>query len=118
MDLSDGEEDGILWIRSIRLINFEKQPMNRAEITLTVPYDKTFRMSIREKVNEFFHEKEIMPPVTYEELAEYASELIILHQWHEQYRAFVMVCSGNAIWRTVVGSVPFNRRILDRKSVV
>jgi geranylgeranyl pyrophosphate synthase len=111
MDLSDGEEDGILWIRSIRLINFEKQPMNRAEITLAVPYDKAFRMSIRKKVNEFFHEKEIMPPVSYEALAEYASELSLVHQWHEQYRAFVMVCSGNAIWRTVVGSVPFNRRI-------
>lgn len=111
MDLSDGQEDGILWIRSIRLINIEKTPMNRAEITLTVPYDKTFRMSIREKVNDFFREKEIMPPVTYDELEEYASELIVLNQWHEQYRAFVMVCSGNAIWRSVVGSVPFNRRI-------
>lgn len=85
--------------------------MNRPEIILTVPYDKTFRMIIREKVNDFFREKEIMPPVSYEALTAYASELIILNQWHEQYRAFIMVCSGNAIWRSVVGSVPFNRRI-------
>ncbi len=85
--------------------------MNRAEIILTVPYDKSFRISIRKRVNEFFREKEIMPPVSYDTLAEYASELIAKNQWQEQYRAFVMVCCGNAIWRPVVGSTPFNRRI-------
>ncbi len=52
-----------------------------------------------------------MPPVNYVALIGFANMLIESQKWEERYRAFIMVCCGNAIWRPVVGAIPFDRRI-------
>ena len=52
-----------------------------------------------------------MPPVSHDRLFHFASLLIETEKWEERYRAFIMVCCGNAIWRSVVGAIPFSRRI-------
>ena len=78
---------------------------------LDVPTEKSKRARIRETVESYFLENKVMPPVSYEALSGYASLLIASEKWEERYRAFVMVCCGNAIWRPVVGATPFNRRI-------
>jgi len=82
------------------------------ELSLIVPFEKELRHDIRSKTEAYFSVNDIMPPVSYDALADYADKLIKTHQWEAQYRAFVMVCCGNAIWRKVVGAVPYNRRIL------
>jgi geranylgeranyl pyrophosphate synthase len=86
--------------------------LNKQTLTLLVPNEQDLRLDIRNQVEFYFCENKVMPPVSYEALVNYASMLIEKHHWEEKYRAFIMVCCGNSIWRTVVGAVPFNRRIL------
>jgi hypothetical protein len=86
--------------------------MYKRAITLDVPYDKEKRLEIRSRVEAFFQNNNIIPPVSYEMLEDFAVQIIEKENWEEKYKAFVMVCSGNWIWRPVVGSVPYNRRIL------
>lgn len=88
--------------------------MDRVEtsLSLIVPMDKKTRNEIRNKTEEFFAGKKILPPVSYHAITEFADMLIETHQWSKNFKAFVMVCCGNAIWRTVVGAIPFNRRML------
>ena len=79
--------------------------------SLDVPAEKAKRAHIRATVETYFTKIQVIPPVSHEGLFEYASYLIENEKWEERYRAFVMVCCGNAIWRPVVGAIPFNRRI-------
>lgn len=79
--------------------------------SLDVPVEKSKRTSIRDKIDSHFLKYQVMPPVSHDRLFQYASALIDSEKWEEKYRAFIMVCCGNAIWRTVVGTISFNRRI-------
>lgn len=78
---------------------------------LDVPVEKAKRARIRATIESYFLENKVMPPVSYDALVGYAQSLIKTEKWEERYRAFIMVCCGNAIWRPVVGATPFNRRI-------
>ena len=78
---------------------------------LDVPAEKSKRAQIRATVESYFLDHQVMPPVSYDALSGFASLLIAAEKWEERYRAFIMVCCGNAIWRPVVGATPFNRRI-------
>ncbi|MDP4292006.1 MAG: polyprenyl synthetase family protein [Bacteroidota bacterium] len=82
------------------------------ELTLIVPFEKETRLEIRRQTEAFFRVNNVMPPVYYDAISDYAAMLIEKHHWDKQYQAFVMVCCGNAIWRKVVAAVPYNRRIL------
>lgn len=88
------------------------QEMNKQAITLDVPFDNEKRLEIRSGVEAFFLENKVIPPVSYEMLYDFATTLIKSQKWEERYRAFIMVCSGNLIWRPVVGAIPYNRRIM------
>jgi geranylgeranyl pyrophosphate synthase len=83
-----------------------------APLLLEVPFDNDLRGEIRREVDLFFAVNNIVPPVSYDKLGELADILIEKHSWNRNYKAFIMVCSGNAVWRTVVGTIPFNRRML------
>lgn len=83
-----------------------------SELSLEVPSVDEIRHSIRKKVEEWFSQKAIIPPVSYNAIADLAETLLEKYGWDRNYKAFVMVCCGNAIWRPVISSVPFNRRIL------
>lgn len=82
------------------------------EISLEVPAQKEIRNDIRKAVEDFFDERNILPPVSYEAIAGFASQMLEKHDWNKNFMAFVMVCCGNAIWRKVVAVVPYERRIL------
>lgn len=100
-------------LRSLREIRKRiHKTMTIPQLDLIVPEDISKRHDIRRKIEEYFRTNEVIPPISYEALHNYATTLIGQFGWEEQYRAFVMVCCGNAIWRTVVGAVPYNRRIL------
>lgn len=79
---------------------------------LVVPPDDSLRKEIRQKTGQFFSDRKILPPVSYSQLESYADTLISENHWDRDYKAFVMVCGGNAAWKPVVGSVPFHRRML------
>ena len=81
-------------------------------LLLEVPFDNDLRDEIRREVDLFFAVNNIVPPVSYDKLSELADVLIGEHHWNRNYKAFIMVCSGNAVWRSVVGTIPFNRRML------
>lgn len=83
-----------------------------ATLKLIVPINGRARETIRQQVDQYFILNRILPPVSYHAIAEFADHLIEIHQWDRSFKAFVMVCCGNAVWRTVVSTVPFNRRML------
>jgi geranylgeranyl diphosphate synthase type II len=86
--------------------------MKGTELLLDVPLAKDIRYSIRKEVDAYFLKNKVMAPVSYDALADLATVLLEENEWDLNYKAFVMVCCGNAIWRTVVKAVPYNRRIL------
>jgi geranylgeranyl diphosphate synthase type II len=83
-----------------------------SELKLEVPFLAEIRHNIRRDVEKWFTANPVIPPVSYIAIENRADLLIRQHGWDSNYKAFVMVCCGNAVWRPVVGSVPFSRRIL------
>jgi len=81
-------------------------------LDLIVPEKTSIRLEIRKNIEAFFQQNVVMPPISYEALDAFADTFIKEQPWDEKYRAYIMVCCGNAIWRTVVGAIPYNRRIL------
>jgi geranylgeranyl pyrophosphate synthase len=92
--------------------NLNPQRMFESTLTLVVPLDRKKRDEIRHQVENYFSENKTEPPVSYHTLVDLAGALLVKHKWDKSYKAFVMVCCGNAIWRSVVGSVPYHRRML------
>jgi geranylgeranyl diphosphate synthase, type II len=86
--------------------------MFETTLSLVVPIDRQTRDDIRRKVDHYFLLNKAIPPVSYHAIADFAAMLIDLYKWNRSFKAFVMVCCGNAIWRSVVGAIPFNRRML------
>jgi geranylgeranyl diphosphate synthase, type II len=82
------------------------------DLELVVPDEKLIRKEIRQKVDEYFANKNINPPATYLQINQLAEKLIEIYNWNEVHLAFVMVCCSNSIWRKVFSTIPFNRRIL------
>ncbi|HQG52053.1 MAG TPA: polyprenyl synthetase family protein [Bacteroidales bacterium] len=81
-------------------------------LSLIVPFDRLVRSNIRKSVKHFFSSHKSEPPVSLDTLDELAGSLIEKYGWDKSYKAFVMVCCGNEIWRPVVASVSYNRRML------
>ncbi len=85
---------------------------NISDITLSVPQTTAYRQQIKNAVENYFAENNFLPPVSYEKLTEFANLLVEKFGWEKEFKAFVMVCCGNAIWRNIVETIPFDRRIL------
>jgi geranylgeranyl diphosphate synthase type II len=94
------------------MVKLNKRMMIETNLSLVVPLDRKMRDDIRQKVERFFSMNKTIPPVSYHALVDFADALLVRNNWNKSYKAFVMVCCGNAIWRSVVGSVPYNRRML------
>ena len=88
-----------------------KSKIFQSIFVLDVPAETVRRRLIRARVESYFLENPVMPPVSYDALRVYANALIKAEEWDERFTAFVMVCCGNAIWRQVVGAIPYDRRI-------
>jgi geranylgeranyl diphosphate synthase, type II len=82
------------------------------ELVLVVPDDLQVRNEIRKNMDKFISQKEFMPPVLNGQLSVIALNFLHSHKYDNSYLAFVMICCGNAIWRKVVETIPYNRRIL------
>ncbi len=86
--------------------------MQGLTLELIVPQKKNNRDEIRRAVNSFFKNVELNPPISYESMKEYAQILMCKNNWGQQDFAYIMLCCGNAVWRNVFGTIPFERRIL------
>lgn len=86
--------------------------MFETDLKLTVPADRQLRNDIRQGVERYFLLNKTIPPVSYNTLSEFANTLLASNDWDRSYKAFVMVCCGNAIWRCVVGAIPYDKRML------
>jgi geranylgeranyl pyrophosphate synthase len=86
--------------------------MKKATISLLIPEEIKIRNEIREKVDDFFITHPFWPPVTWDQLTVFAEQLIGENEWDESNLGFVMLCCGNAIWRKIMETIPYQRRIL------
>lgn len=107
--------NGLLFLEWALMDNSNKHIMEferETVLPLIVPSEDDLRKDIRLKTGIFFSDRKILPPVSYAQLEGYADVLILENGWERNYKAFVMVCGGNAVWKPVVGSIPFERRML------
>jgi geranylgeranyl pyrophosphate synthase len=81
-------------------------------LSLRIPETSITRNKIRSLVDGYFRDQPVLPPVSWEEISEYASRLTEIYSLDEKHRGFLMLCCGNAAWRRVVGMIPYRRRIL------
>lgn len=93
-------------------MTFMKEIYTDSKLPLRVPADEVLRGVIRRRSVSWIAERGETPPVSYDRLSGMADLLLAQQGWEEQYKAFVMICAGNAIWRPVVGSIPYQRRML------
>jgi len=85
--------------------------MHDLKLDLSIP-QKEIRTDIRKLVASYFEINKVLPPVSYEEVSLIASKILHENTIDKKHQAFAMVCCGNAIWRKVVETIPYNRRIL------
>ncbi len=86
--------------------------MFETNLPLIVPADRQVRDEIRKEVGLFLRQQKMFPPVSYNSLNELAGTLLKRYGWDRGYRAFVMVCCGNEVWRDIVDAIPYSRRML------
>ncbi len=62
--------------------------------------------------NNFVEKLNLLPPLTLEELHTLTNALIEKQQDLKPWKDWLMVMINNAVWKDIVSSIPFNRRIL------
>ena len=77
-----------------------------------IPQLKTERDRIRKYIKQYTNDRALLPPLSLEELTYHADVFIKRQSLNLHYRDFITVLTGNAVWESTVGSVPYNRRIL------
>lgn len=82
------------------------------ELELYVPEEKQVRLDIRNKVDCYYSQHSVLPPISLEQLRSTAATLLAENEWEPRCQAFVMICCGNAVWRSIVETVPYDRRLL------
>jgi len=92
--------------------------MNKKEDLLLVKAENIIPQSekelrlLREKVIMFLDGKELIPPIRQEKLLQLAGEFLIQFPGYKQYIKLVAILINNAVWQSVVATVPFDRRVL------
>lgn len=86
--------------------------MKRTELNLIVPQQTDQRNEILRLVKNYFLNSNLVPPISYNRLKEIAEEICEKNSLSDNFLAFTMVCCGNEVWKKVIASIPFERRIL------
>jgi len=86
--------------------------MSEKIISLVVPAENSLREEIRRSADEFLRTNPTEPPVSFNRLSELAGRLLSENKWDDELKAFTMVCCGNAVWRPIVETIPYQRRML------
>jgi geranylgeranyl pyrophosphate synthase len=75
-------------------------------------------MSVAEKqhlissIREYVAEKQLIPPLSVDELKKHANELRTRNNLTEDDLSFIMIMLNNSLWEETVAATPFERRIL------
>jgi geranylgeranyl diphosphate synthase, type II len=73
---------------------------------------KQERQNIQKHVIAFVKEKHLSPPLAFEELQEYAVEIIEKYGLSSKSHDLVAVYLNNELWRPILSTIPYERRIL------
>ena len=76
-----------------------------------IPEKKTDRDNIKSLVKEYVREKGLTPPLAIEELFYHSNRISDLNKI-ENYEKFIMIVLNNEIWKDILISIPYERRIL------
>lgn len=77
-----------------------------------IPQDKDERERVRRCVQAYTAEQQLTAPLSLAELKHHTGLILEASGIDEQYRDFATVMVGNAVWRDVMASVPYHRRVL------
>lgn len=79
---------------------------------LKVPAEEKTRSFLRREVKSFLSGRNVLPPADLQTLDEFASELLEQSGLDKEWLDFTILLLGNEIWRDIVASIPYNRRLL------
>ncbi len=82
------------------------------DIELIVPEFMHERQALINIAESYIAKSHILPPLSYDQLSSLASQIIESMDLNPSFKAFLMICCGNAIWRKVFEKIPYQRRIL------
>ena len=77
-----------------------------------IPQSHEERNSLRELMNIFVGSHSLVPPVSMDNLHSLSEQLINDHSLDKEMKGWLMVELNNCIWKEVVSSIPYNKRIL------
>jgi geranylgeranyl diphosphate synthase type II len=97
--------------RKIKMIKPGNKNVNM-ESGQQVPQEKAERERIRHCVLEYARENQFVPPLSIKELSFHTDRIINSQDIESQYRDFTTVLVGNAVWRGILATVPYDRRVL------
>ncbi|WP_163717252.1 polyprenyl synthetase family protein [Mangrovibacterium lignilyticum] len=86
--------------------------MIKSQRLLKVPKDVKLRNLLRHAANAEVTERQLQPPMGFEQLETLAEELLEKQNVDREYLDFTIVLCGNALWRDVIAATPFDRRLL------
>ena len=77
-----------------------------------VPPSDAERCSIVANIEAFMGEKRVLPPLSMEELQDFSREFREINHLPDLWHDWIMVHINNTLWKEIVASVPFERKIL------
>ncbi|MFW6303909.1 MAG: polyprenyl synthetase family protein [Candidatus Sumerlaeota bacterium] len=77
-----------------------------------VPQDADARRAMMEQVERYVRRENLMPPMTLNELLHHTQVFLEEQQISVECRDFITVLLSNEIWRPIIASIPFEKRIL------
>lgn len=86
--------------------------MDNTTRILKVPQEQTLRKKIRDAARQYFSNMVLQPPIKFEKLEQFASELLKTNNISLEYIDFTIVLLGNESWRKIVNATPMHRRLL------
>ncbi|MFW6161764.1 MAG: polyprenyl synthetase family protein [Planctomycetota bacterium] len=77
-----------------------------------VPATRAARERLRQAASDLAEDRDLVPPLSLEELEALAAEALARAGLDERYLKFAVVLASNAAWADAVAAVPYGRRLL------
>lgn len=79
---------------------------------IKVPPQKEEREAVRAAVRQYVVQRELVPPLSIEELRGHADAILAATGFRADYRDFITVLTANAVWWDTMAGIPYDRRVL------
>lgn len=77
-----------------------------------VPQARAQRDRLRRAAAVYAVDHRLVPPLSFDELNDYAGQIIAAADLSTSFEGYVMVLLGNAVWASTVAAIPYDRRLL------